>query len=173
MRYFWKLSSNTFAERGNSGGVAGGIAGLVFVSASLAFLLRRRRKRQPVDLDDEQPVYVTGELSAFAAPTPFNSQTLYSSTEGTESEPPYSSTASSMPPPSVQNFRSLSDSSSASHTRKVPIPLSNASQVNFVRHVDSGRVEMSKAETEPETIELPPLYDHKFRDGGEDESSSS
>lgn len=143
------------------------------VSASLAFLLRRRRKRQPVDLGDEQPAFVTGELSTITSPTPFDPQSLYSTSHGTDSEHPYSLTESSLPSPPFQNFRPMSDLSSASHTRKVPVPPSNASQVTFVRHVDSGRVDMSEAETEPETIELPPLYDHRFIDRGETESSSS
>lgn len=171
--FVWKSFSRTFADRAHLGGIVGGIAGLVLVSASLAFILRRRRRRQPVDLGDEQPAFVTGELSTITSPTPFDPQSLYSTSHGTDSEHPYSLTESSLPSPPFQNFRPMSDSSSASHKRKIPVPPSNTSQVTFVRHVDSGRVEMSEAETEPETIELPPLYDHSFRDRGEDESSSS
>lgn len=61
----------------------------------------------------------------------------------------------------------MSNFSSASQTRKLPLALSNASQVNIIRHVDSGRIEISEAEGEQETIELPPLYDSSFRDGNE------
>lgn len=135
---------------------------LCLALAGLIVFLRWRRKPHQIDLDDGPPTTVTAEMSPSTIPAPFDAYTIYGHSQGTHSDGPISSTDASTPMHPMQDSRPMSPLSSSSHGRKGPAP--SASQVVFLRHVDSGRVEAPESEAEEsETVELPPLYDPSFR----------
>lgn len=132
------------------GGVVGGIVGLSTLFLVIYCLLKRQQKAHPIDLNDEYPVPVNAEITPFTEAMPFDPQTLYAHrddphlTPSSEQEPSTSTHATPSPHKEVD-------------------PSTVTPQTTFVRHVDSGRVEIPEAEGH-QIVELPPLYESTLED---------
>lgn len=159
-----------FRQTLSTGGVVGGVAGLLIIAFLLLLWFRRRRaqrasKERPslfIDNDDDAPTSQPpdGELPVYYEPEPFtaseptdHASTRRPSTAIDRSERPVSQSLTYLTDP--QRVASP-DGTSTGLTRKSPLP-SPLRPVNVIQHEDAGP-SLPADNAEPETVELPPAY---------------
>ena len=149
-----------------SGGVIGGVAGLILIAVLATFYMRRHKyqkanKERPAlftDNDDDAPGEGRREdLPLYYEPEPF---TLPDPTDGgaESTRPSTDHRQSQLTYVTDNNGRATPDGGAAptGSNRKSPLPPS-LRPVNIIQHEDAGPSRVTVGE-EPETVELPPAY---------------
>jgi len=155
-----------------AGGTVGGVVLLIVIALIALFFMRRRRhardernKVRPdllqTDEGDEAPAATRNELPQYYQPQPY---LMAESTVGRSSMDGHTDTdgrpLSTLMSDTASRSGTPDPSSISTSTRKTGAPR-QMRPVNIIQHADAGpSAPPAAAEEEPETVELPPAYNH-------------